>query len=1236
MKNINFNLGIALFLLVFLANFTAIQAQIPGNAGVRDSVYIWDDFSITGDILTDTNGSTGAGWDGVWTYTDGTDSGVDVLAEGLSVKAGGFGIDRDLINSIPLGTSEFFLSFVVNKSETGHFRIAGNRADGIERYAVGVNADGALRANIANTIVTSDAGVIANNSTYLVVAKWMYSGNGLMNIAVIPASEIIPADEPVAGEWELEGVGGQTGVPIDYFRLDFTSGDVSIYDFKVGDTWNSVVDSTVLITPTDIEAMAISSASMMLSWSENSFKEEGYKIYLDGNEIATLGVDVKEYEVTGLTDGNTYTFGVSAYAGSEESGQGQLESIFELDVTPPTVLEVSPENNATDVDETSDIVIEFSEIMNTSNVEGAITVTPALVNAQYTWEGATTLTINSDDMENSTQYIITIGTGATDLSGNGLETEYTTTFTTIEKDITPPTIVGSTPADNETDVLMTSNIIIAFSEPIVQSSIEGEITVAPALTNMEMSWLSDTLVKISGDDYLALSTNYTVTVGTGVMDLKGNSMAAEETITFTTSASQLIAYDGFSVPDGLLTNSNGNTGQGWDEDWRYITSGFVGGDLYTINEYMSGSDVGHIIRALNHSISISNDDFYMSYLAYRTADGSFDVLGGDEGADARYRAGVGVSAEGALRFRKTTGAVETSTTSGQFEAGTTYLVVSKYTAQESAKVKIFKAGDQVVEPGDGDWDFEVTQGNTGVVFDRLGLLFRSTAANIDEVKVGNSWDEVANTAITDLSEFPLIPPSALHFEGNSTTSAELVWDDNSLVEEGFKIYVNETEVGTVGENETYFEVPDLTEGETYIIKVSSYKGSKEQFSDTIMVTFEFDAENYVNTKIKIGKTPTAPVIDGTVDDVWNVNAAKNPIKRYNPTSDEAPEDEADYQGFWRAMWDNNSLYLLFEITDDILVLADESGTGIGQRDGFDLPMAKGSDGVWTMNRLNLITTTGSDTTIYFHEGMAAIKNAEKAFTITEDGYIIELSVVLRDFDDAIGLFPEGYQFNIDVRYNDNDGGESREAQYTWTDKNKDDWTWDNFNSLGSVTLVDAVDIDNEAPTVTATSPGDGATGVVLNSDIVINFSEAMNHSSVAGAVHVEPELTNVTFTWDGDAELTISADEMSPTMEYKVTVGTGAMDMSGNAMEAVYSFSFTTDTKTGVGQVQIQKIKVYTSQFGSLLHIDHYDGPAVIIDITGRHVLNIENSMNPVNISHLNNGIYIVRTKEKGSVKFVK
>jgi len=1225
MKTKKFTFGIILFLFAFFASLTVAQAQVT----------VFDDFDIPDGPLTDLNGTSGSGWSDAWTYDTKT-IGVTANNGAFEASDGGFGITRNLSAAIPLGTSTFYMSFIVKKSATGEFVILGRRADGISRYAVGIKANGTIDAYVAADAVkgSSEPGLIENDKAYLVVAKWWYSGKGYMNIISFAGADAIPTDEPATGAWDLEAVGGATGVPVEKFRIAFSAADVTLYDFKISSTWADATQSTVVLAPSDVVQKATSATEATINWTDNSFNEEGSRIFLDGTELGTVAADVELYGLTGLTNLNQYKVGVSAYDGIVASDTTELSFTFELDETPPTVVETNPADNAVDVDETSDIVITFSEEMDKTSVEGAISTSPALSNPVYAWDGETKLTISADDLTSQTLYTLTVGTGAKDLSGNGLAAAYVSSFTVILKDVIPPTIVESSPADGATGVLISSTFSLTFSEDVDRQSVESAISVSPALTNIKFTWLSSNSIKVSGDGFLAKSTAYTITVGTGVLDLKNNAMAAEKIITITTGASDLLQIDNFNIPDGQYTDNNGTSGDGWNGPWSYATGGFgLGTKVYATDGHLSSSSpAGQFIRKINQPFAIASSSWYVSFLAYRLPGGSFDVLTGDfNGGYPTYRAGVNVDAEGTVGLRINT-ATKKSPTTGQFQEGTTYLVVSKYTGGGLSQVKIFKAGDNIVEPADGSWDFEEATGATGLTSNCFGILFRTPGVNMDDLKIGNAWADVANTTITDISTFPVIEPSGLSLIANSPNSVDVKWTDNCLVEDGFKIYLNSTEVGTTAADENFFNIKGLTEDVTYTISVSAFKGNVEVMSADTAYTLIFDAENYVDTRIEIGKTSAAPTIDGTVDDVW-AGVFKNPVKRVNSTTEKAPETAADYQCTWSAMWDENKLYFLIEVSDSSLFLY-KDGDNIGQFDGFDLPMALSPDGVWTMNRLNLTAGTNADTIIIINEGMAAVKNAEKAYTFTDAGYNIELAIDIRQFDENIGLIvPENYQFRIDVRYNDNDDNVSRDGQYTWTDKNEEGWTWNNMNSLGYVTLV-AV-IDNTAPTVTLTSPADAATNVAVDSDIAITFSEAMDKTSVEGAITVAPALTNAQFTWDGDTKVTISADNLSADTDYSVTISPAATDANENTLVAEFSFSFKTAFAIGITTLEASKISVYLSENGSLLNIMNYEGRADIYSITGTKVQSVLNSSQAININQLEKGIYIVKT-EKASLKFVK
>lgn len=104
--------------------------------------------------------------------------------------------------------------------------------------------------------------------------------------------------------------------------------------------------------------------------------------------------------------------------------------------------------------------------------------------------------------------------------------------------------------------------------------------------------------------------------------------------------------------------------------------------------------------------------------------------------------------------------------------------------------------------------------------------------------------------------------------------------------------------------------------------------------------------------------------------------------------------------------------------------------------------------------------------------------------------------------------------------------------------------------------------DTTPPTVSSTSPANGATGVAPNAAVSATFSEAMTNSTlttstvklavtggaaVAGAVSVNGN--TVTFT---------PLASLTGSTQYTATITTGAQDAAGNALAAIRTWSFTT------------------------------------------------------------------------------
>jgi hypothetical protein len=124
------------------------------------------------------------------------------------------------------------------------------------------------------------------------------------------------------------------------------------------------------------------------------------------------------------------------------------------------------------------------------------------------------------------------GTGTTDLR---------TLF-----DITPPTLIGASPADKASGVAVASNIVFTFSEAIQKGSGNIVITDAGGATVGSYA-VSSSAVTVSGSTLtlnpstdLAFNGSYKVALGAGtVKDTAGNALAASSSISFTTGTDPL-------------------------------------------------------------------------------------------------------------------------------------------------------------------------------------------------------------------------------------------------------------------------------------------------------------------------------------------------------------------------------------------------------------------------------------------------------------------------------------------------------------------------------------------------------------------------------------------------------------------------------------------------------------------------------------------------------------------------
>ncbi len=114
--------------------------------------------------------------------------------------------------------------------------------------------------------------------------------------------------------------------------------------------------------------------------------------------------------------------------------------------------------------------------------------------------------------------------------------------------------------------------------------------------------------------------------------------------------------------------------------------------------------------------------------------------------------------------------------------------------------------------------------------------------------------------------------------------------------------------------------------------------------------------------------------------------------------------------------------------------------------------------------------------------------------------------------------------------------------------------------------------DTTPPTVTATSPASGATGVLVDAAVTATFSEPLAAATVTGTTvqlrDAAAQLVLASATWNaGTVSIVLQpASALSPSTSYTATIkgGTGGVkDVAGNPLAADVSWTFTTGTGAG-------------------------------------------------------------------------
>jgi len=212
------------------------------------------------------------------------------------------------------------------------------------------------------------------------------------------------------------------------------------------------------------------------------------------------------------------------------------------DSTPPTVSSTDPKGAATDVAVGAKINAVFSKAMNPSTLTGTtftLTHGGASVPGAVTYSGGAATFTPVIALALGTLYTATVTTGAADQAGNALAANHTWSFTTrAVADTTPPTVISTSPAKGEMNVVASSALSATFSEALDPSTITTTtftVTKGGSPISGAVAYAGK-VATFTPSSALALDGSFLATVSTAVKDLAGNALATKFTWTFTTAS----------------------------------------------------------------------------------------------------------------------------------------------------------------------------------------------------------------------------------------------------------------------------------------------------------------------------------------------------------------------------------------------------------------------------------------------------------------------------------------------------------------------------------------------------------------------------------------------------------------------------------------------------------------------------------------------------------------------------
>ena len=221
---------------------------------------------------------------------------------------------------------------------------------------------------------------------------------------------------------------------------------------------------------------------------------------------------------TGATTGLVATLLATLFAGTS----CRLTNMRPLEIT-----QWSPETAVVEDPAALDsISITFSALPDEPRAESAFALAAdgSPLSGRFEWDAGTMRFVPDEPIRLGVDYLVTVTGEAQDLNGNALAADFEHAFAT-RTDSVRPRVERSVPADGEAVPTEGARLAIEFSEPIDRDRFYASLSLSPSLRYAAEWRAGDAVAVLHFMEALTGQEEYTVSLGTELADLHGNTLA---------------------------------------------------------------------------------------------------------------------------------------------------------------------------------------------------------------------------------------------------------------------------------------------------------------------------------------------------------------------------------------------------------------------------------------------------------------------------------------------------------------------------------------------------------------------------------------------------------------------------------------------------------------------------------------------------------------------------------------